>query len=61
MDEERTPDSLWEGMKEAMFKVAETAVGFVRKMPSKPWITKRIIELAEEKRLAMKSEKKQYK
>ena len=52
VEEERTPDEIWEAMKNNIIEAANIHIPKKKKIKKQPWITKDTIELAQKKRKA---------
>ena len=50
LEEESTPDQIWQQMKAALLETAEATLGRRKKQKRKPWISDEVLELAEAKR-----------
>lgn len=50
LEEESTPNQIWQQMKETLLQTAEETLGRRKKQKRKPWISDEVLELAEVKR-----------
>jgi len=60
IEEETTPNAMWEATKDILATIAEDVVGYCKPKQKKPWITDQTYSLIEDKRQARHSNPSKY-